>query len=166
MTATGDGCPPGTFSTLFADDGAEASFDLFGLEAGQNVPIINKSLACDVSVTVSFPGSCKQAVLETHTEGYVLMALDAGSSARVSTQFSLSGGTGAGSPPDLAFASQAGQNTETDIDRRWDVTITATGSTATFVAHLELFLNAPNATFASTNRLDGYGLHLTQEGLC
>ena len=166
MTATGEGCPPGSFSTLVTDNSAKASFDVFGLEAGQNVPVINKNVACDVSVTVSFPGSCKQAVMRTRTDAYVLMALDAGASARVSTQFSVSGGTSGGSPADLTYASQAGQNTEVDIGRAWEVAITATGSSATFVAHLDLFLNAPVAEFTSRNWLDGYGLQLTQEGLC
>ncbi|KAH6623235.1 hypothetical protein F5144DRAFT_582735 [Chaetomium tenue] len=121
MTASGDGCPPGTYSTLVgvSNTVAEASFDSFGLEAGQNVPVINSDLGCDVSVTVSFPGSCKKALLQTRTQAYVLLALDAGATAKVSTPFTLSGGSGATSPADLSYASQAGANLDVDIDREW-----------------------------------------------
>lgn len=123
MTASGDGCPPGTYSTLVgvSNTVAEASFDSFGLEAGQNVPVINSDLGCDVSVTVSFPGSCKKALLQTRTQAYVLLALDAGATAKVSTPFTLSGGSGASSPADLSYASQAGANLDVDIDRKWYV---------------------------------------------
>lgn len=123
MSATGDGCPPGTYSTLVGVSGtvAESAFDSFGLEAGRDVPVLNGNLACDVSITVSFPGSCKRAVLATRTQAYVLLALDAGATAKVSTPFTLSGGSGATSPADLSYASQAGANLDVDIDRKWYV---------------------------------------------
>jgi hypothetical protein len=123
ISATGNGCPSGTYSTLIGVSGtvAESSFDSFGLEAGQNVPVINGNLACDVSITVSFPGSCKRALLATRTQAYVLLALDAGATAKVSTPFTLSGGSGATSPADLSYASQAGENLDVDIDRKWYV---------------------------------------------
>jgi hypothetical protein len=168
MSATGDGCPPGSFSTLIdsAAISAKASFDIFALRAGGNVPVINQSLGCDVAITVSFPGSCKQAVLKTRTDAYVLLALDAGATAKVSTPFSLTGGSIGASPPDLVYNSLAGQNNEVEIGRTYDVTISATGTTATFVAHLGIFLNAPDATLISQTTLDGFGLLLSQEGLC
>ena len=168
MSATGDGCPPGSFSTLIdsAAVSAKASFDIFTLQAGGNVPVINKNLGCDVSITVSFTGSCKQAVLKTRTDAYVLLAQDAGATAKVSTPFSLSGGSIGASPPDLVYNSLAGQNNEVDIGRTYDVTISATGTTATFVAHLGIFLNAPDATLISQTTLDGFGLLISQEGLC
>lgn len=168
ISATGDGCPAGSFSTLIdsAAVSAKASFDIFALRAGGNVPVINQSLGCDVSITVSFPGACKQAVMKTRTDAYVLLALDAGASAKVSTQFSLSGGTSGASPPDLVYSSLAGQNNEVDIGRTYDVGIAATGSTATFVAQLGVFLDAPNATLISQTTLDGFGLLISQDGLC
>jgi hypothetical protein len=168
MSATGEGCPPGSFSTLIDSVGvsAKASFDIFYLFAGANVPVINQSLGCDVAITVSFPGSCKQAVLKTRTDAYVLLAQDAGATAKVSTPFSLSGGSIGASPADLVYNSLAGQNNEVDIGRTHDVSISATGTTATFVAHLSIFLNAPDATSLSQTTLDGFGLLLSQEGLC
>ncbi|KAG7294008.1 hypothetical protein NEMBOFW57_004069 [Staphylotrichum longicolle] len=160
--------PPGSFSTLIdsAAVSAKASFDVFTIQAGGNVPVINKNLGCDVSITVSFPGSCKQAVLKTRTDAYVLLAQDAGATAKVSTPFSLSGGSIGASPPDLVYNSLAGQNNEVDIGRTYDVAISATGTTATFVAHLDIFLNAPDATLISQTTLDGFGLLISQEGLC
>ncbi len=168
ISATGDGCPAGSFSTLIdtAAISAKASFDIFALKAGGNVPVINQSLGCDVAITVSFPGACKQAVLKTRTDAYVLLALDAGASAKVSTLFSLSGGTIGASPPDLAYSSLAGENNEVEIGRTYDVNIAATGSTATFVAHLGIFLNAPIAELISQTTLDGFGLLISQDGLC
>ena len=168
ISATGDGCPPGSFSTLIDSNAvaAKASFDIFALKAGGNVPVINQSLGCDVSITVSFPGACKQAVMKTRTDAYVLLALDAGASAKVSTQFSLSGGTSGASPPDLVYNSLAGENNEVEIGRTYDVSITATGSTATFVTHLGIFLNAPIAELISQTTLDGFGLLISQDGLC
>jgi hypothetical protein len=168
ITATGDGCPPGTFSTLIdtAAVSAKASFDVFALRAGDSVPILNQSLGCDVAITVSFPGTCTQAVVKTRTDAYVLLAQDAGASATVSTQFSLSGGTSGGSPPDLVYDSLAGQNNEVDVGRTWDVSVAATGSTATFVAHLGIFLNAPDATLISQTTVDGFGLLISQDGVC
>ncbi len=168
MSATGDGCPPGSFSTLIdsAAVSAKASFDVFDLHAGNNVPVLNQSLGCDVSTTVSFPGACKQAVMKTRTDAYALLAQDAGATATVSTLFSLSGGTAGDSPPDLVYNSLAGQNNEVDIGRTYDVAIAATGSTAAFVAHLGVFLNAPDATLISRTTLDGFGLLLSQDGLC
>ena len=168
ISATGDGCPAGSFSTLIdsAAVAAKASFDIFALKAGGNVPVINQSLGCDVSITVSFPGACKQAVMKTRTDAYVLLALDAGASAKVSTQFSLSGGTSGASPPDLVYSSLAGENNEVEIGRTYDVNIVATASTATFVAHLGIFLDAPIAELISQTTLDGFGLLISQDGLC
>ncbi|KAL2132689.1 hypothetical protein VTI74DRAFT_3528 [Chaetomium olivicolor] len=168
MSVVGEGCPLGSFSTLIDTPGAsaKASFDIFAIRAGNNEPVINKSLACDVAVTVSFPGSCKQAVLWTRTDAYVLLAQDAEAMAKVSTPFSLAGGTASGSPPDLVYNSVAGQNLEVDIGRIYDVNISASGSTATFGAHLEIFLNAPNAELQSNVVLNGFGLRISQEGLC
>jgi hypothetical protein len=168
MTATGEGCPPGSFSTLIDEHAisAKASFDVFGIVAGQNVPVLNKSLACDVAIAVSFPGTCKQAVMRTRTDAFVLVAMDAGATAKVSTQFSVTGGVSGGSPPDLVYTSVAGENTSVDIGRGYEVSISATGQTATFVAHLEIYLDAPVAEFASQTVLDGFGLAISQEGLC
>ena len=168
MGAVGDGCPPGSFSTIINGAGlaAGAIFDVFRITAGNDVPTINESLYCDVFVTVSFPGPCKQAVMKTRTDGYVLLAADAGATAEVTTQFHFTGGTSGASPPDLVYTSQPGQHNEVDIGRLWDIDISATGTEGTFNANLNVFLNAPNATSGSMAILDGLTIFLSQEGLC
>ncbi|KAK4121946.1 hypothetical protein N657DRAFT_647453 [Parathielavia appendiculata] len=169
MTATGDGCPSGTFSTLIGGEGnksGKASFDVFDIIAGHDLSVSNKTLSCDVSVAVSFPGTCKQAVLKTRTDAFVLVAMAEGATARVSSQFSVLDGSGGGSPPDLVYTSQPGQNVEDDIGRNWNVSISATGAMATLVAHLEIFLDSPNAELISRVTLDGFGLLVSQEGVC
>jgi hypothetical protein len=171
MTATGGGCPPGTFSILIDNDGvnsAKASFDVFDIVAGHDAPQHNKTLSCDVSTTISFPAgtTCKQAVLKTRTDAFLLVAMGESDTAKVSTLFSVTGGSGGGSPPDLVYTSQAGQNTEVDIGRTWDVSVSATGSTATVVAHLSIFLDAPNPELISRVVLDGFGFLVSQEGVC
>lgn len=168
MGAVGDGCPPGSFSTQVDGDGVSAGaiFDLFRIAADTGVPVIDQSLNCDVFVTVSFPGSCKQAVIWTRTDAYVLLAADAGATAEVSTPFHFTGGTSGASPPDLVYTSQPGQNNEVDIGRTWEVAISATGTDGTFNANLGLFLNAPNATGGSMTILDALSVHISQEGLC
>ncbi len=168
ISATGDGCPPGSFSTLIDAESisAKASFDIFAIAAGNSVPVTNQSLACDVSITISFPDTCKQAVLKTRTDAYVLLAQDAGATAKVATDFSVNGGSGSGSPPELVYTSLPDKNNEVDIGRTFDVTVSATGASATFAAHLGIFLDAPDATLGSQVVLDGFGLLILQDGLC
>jgi hypothetical protein len=164
--AVGDGCPPGSFSTDVAGISAVVTFDKFSTTAGNGVPATNQSLYCDVFVTVSFPGACKQAVMKTQTDGYVLLAGDAGATAVVTTQFHFTGGTSGASPPDLVYASEPGPHKEVDIGRLWDMDISATGTEGTFNANLGVFLNAPNAVFASAAILDKLVVVISQNGLC
>ena len=168
ISATGDGCPPGSFSTLIDADGvsAKASFDILALAAGNSVPVTNQTLACDVSITISFPDTCQQAVLKTRTDAYVLLAQDAGATAKVATDFTVSGGSGSGSPPELVYTSLPDKNNEVDIGRTFDVTVSATGASATFGAHLGIFLDAPDATLGSQVVMDGFGLLISQDDLC
>jgi hypothetical protein len=168
MTGTGDGCPPGAFSTQIDTQAtaAKASFDNFILQAGLDVPVLSQNLGCDISVVISFPGSCTQAVLRTQTDAFVLVAEDAGATATLSTPFELTGGSVSGSPRDLTYNSVPDDNSVIDIANLYNVTVSATGTTATFVAHLSIFLNAPNATLISKIALDGFGFLISQDGLC
>jgi hypothetical protein len=84
----------------------------------------------------------------------------------VTTQFHFTGGTSGASPPDLVYTSQPGQHNEVDIGRLWDIDISATGTEGTFNTNLNVFLNAPNATFGSMAILDGLTMVISQEGLC
>lgn len=169
VAAWGEGCPAGSFSTLISEaaQSAKASFDNFVLRAGQGVALDNKSIGCDVAVTVSFPGTCKRAVMKTTTDGSVSMSLGAGTTAVVATRFRVSsGGRGDEAAPALIYSSFEDRQLAVDIGRNYDVSIEATSETATFTAHLQLLLNAPDATRVSEAALDGFGLVLSQDGLC
>jgi hypothetical protein len=167
LTATGRGCPAEDVTILVdSDTRAKVSFDLFDIFSGHWLPMHNEFRDCQVSATISFPGACKRAVLKTRTDAYVLVAKDEAASARVSTQFSAIGGSIGGSPPDLEYTSRKGRVTEEDIRRTWDVGISASETTATFVAHLGIFLNATHAKTTSHVVVDGFGLLVSQEGVC
>jgi hypothetical protein len=168
VTATGHGCPQGDFTILVdSDNSAKVSFDLFNILAGHWLPVHDQTRNCQVSATISFPGACKRAVMKTRTDAYVLVAKDeAATTAKVSTQFSIIGGSIGGSPPDLAYTSKKGRSTEDDIGHTWDIPISASETKATFVAHLGIFLNATNAKATSHVVVDGFGFLVSQEGVC
>ncbi|GAB1317754.1 hypothetical protein MFIFM68171_07964 [Madurella fahalii] len=169
ITPRGDGCPADSFSAVInqADNSAKVSFNNFAIRGGQGVPLDNKSASCDVGISMSFPGACKQALLKTKTDGYVLVAQDAGATAAIATRFRVSsGGTGDGAPPALIYHSAADKDTEVVVSRDYDVDIGAARETVNFTAHLQVLLNSPNATLASEALLEGIELILSQDGLC
>lgn len=169
ITPRGDGCPAGSFSAVInqAENSVKTTFSNFAVRGGQGVPLDNKSLSCDVSVSMSFPGACKQAVLKTRTDGYVLVAQDAGATAAVATRFRVSsGGIGDEAPPALIYSSAGDRDIEVDVNRNYDVDITAVRETINFTAHLQVLLNSPNATVVSEALLEEIELVLSQDGLC
>jgi hypothetical protein len=169
VEALGDGCPAGSFDMLFNEAGksAKASFNSFAIRAGQGVSLDNKSVGCDMTIAMSFPGPCKQAVMRTRTDGSVLVAKGAGATAAVATRFRVSsGGMGDEAPPALIFSSIEDRDIQEDIGRDHDVNITVIGETAKFTAYMEILLNAPDGRVFSETALDGLELSISQDGLC
>ncbi len=157
ISTGGTGCPPGSVFSIINGTGdiAEVEFTEFTILAENNTPVNNKDLSCDIAFAMSFSGTCKQAVVETRTHGYITLAQAADATARFINRFAFSGGIGGDSPPDLEYQSQPVGNLEVDIDRRFNVSVEATGETATFIARFSVFLNVPDAGLRSQIETEG-----------
>ncbi|KAK0639175.1 hypothetical protein B0T16DRAFT_497314 [Cercophora newfieldiana] len=106
FSATGSGCPSGSFSTDITDDGTVITygFSSYQVEVGLGAPSSQREKQCDITLRVQFPVGCTTAQFKSTYHGYI--QLDSGVTGTFNSQYSLSPGslTG-GSPPSVTVTS-------------------------------------------------------------
>jgi hypothetical protein len=73
VTASGSGCPAGSWAFILADDQATVNFSQYFLEADASKPTL-QSLACNVSLTLNVPTGYSVGVSRLSYSGYAYLA--------------------------------------------------------------------------------------------
>ncbi|SPO00607.1 uncharacterized protein DNG_03356 [Cephalotrichum gorgonifer] len=110
ITASGAGCPSGTWSTVISP-----GQDVGTIAFNQYSVVTTTSRACTVTIRLTYPGGCTYGNFEGTTHGFALV--DSGVSGSYSTSYTSTTGNNA-NPPNSVFSgpSWAGGNTFTKSD--------------------------------------------------
>jgi hypothetical protein len=99
FSATGSGCPGGSYTTTITDDGTVITYGFsdYQVEVGLGAPSEQREKQCDIVLRYQFPVGCTKATLKSTYHGYI--QLDDGVTGTFNSQYSLSPGQLTGGSP-------------------------------------------------------------------
>ncbi|KAK0613992.1 hypothetical protein B0T14DRAFT_291411 [Immersiella caudata] len=107
FSATGSGCPSGTFTTSLDDEGTVITYGFtdYQVEVGLGAPSSQREKQCDIVLRYQFPIGCTKATLKSTYHGYI--QLDSGVTGTFNSQYSLSPGQLTGGSPGAVTVTSA-----------------------------------------------------------
>jgi hypothetical protein len=165
VTASGSGCPPGSFSQLLSDDGTILGgvFKAFTTVIGPNSGTRSRELSCDVQLALEFSATCSSAVVTTTTRGHAL--LTSTNTGTLTRSFQITPGSSGSNPPVMSFSS-ADSSGGQDYVKQESISIKSSQKTASLKFSLKLFLDERNANEYGTLTVDSSDIKLGQVMAC
>lgn len=168
VTASGGGCPQGSFSTDISPDGTTITFGFDSYQTFVGPQTSQRELDCNIFLSLRFPLGCTSAAISTTYHGFV--QLDSGVTGSFPASYNLSPGFLTGSTPATSFTSASwgagGVYTKLDSVSAKATINSPNQQNVNFEIRNRAFLQAPNSVASGTLTVDDATITIAQIKKC